>query len=59
MTRRRQPACARTDYVMRARVSIALSNVDEWGVRPAAEYMRHHHVPLPVALRVLAGRLAA
>lgn len=46
----------RKNNLMRAHVNIAISNVDEWGTRAAAEYLMRRHVPLHVALRTLAGR---
>lgn len=46
----------RKNNLMRAHVNIAISNVDDWGTRAAAEYLMRRDVPLHVALRTLAGR---
>lgn len=49
----------RQNNLMRALVNIAISNVDDWGTRAAAEYLMRRHVPLHVALRVIVGRTTA
>ena len=46
----------RKNNLMRAHVNIAISNVDDWGSRAAAEYLMRRDVPLHVAVRRLAGR---
>lgn len=46
----------RRNHLMRAQVDVAISNVDIWGVRHAAEYLMRREVPIRIALRVLAGR---
>lgn len=47
----------RTNHLMRAQVSIAITNAPDWGTRAAAEYLMRREVPLHIALRVLAGRV--